>query len=747
MYAIQQVKSLRSSTIIVLGMITSPVVLLAYRYHASRDHRKYAELSWESKTLVTLQELKEESGGSSSTRDALIDVLDKGERLHVSRKNKIWIECVQHLAQAIAVDIESTCSSLPSILRDESIRQIEDTLRQFPEVYVHLPKDVRMRLFTMLNKARRSRRWALFRYLCTENVAKFVTYGLVIGVSVIRSKLKLKSMIQGGLHQETVLLIAAESGWSMETLSTFWRVVEMHALSLLVDTVCEGFTCRLTQFITERYRNQQKMRFYTKIFGMDTTYFDTHTAEDVEAMSYYIHDLEGVDTQLHLHLTKVVSTLTKVVLLYRVNPAASILTLVLVGVFKKIQSWSKSKLLPYSRSLSAESTPIGGGSGFLDADGRVITALSPDDVFENIRLLRVMGLEKKLLGLYESDSSVFFSRSLLLRVCADHVNEESLLLLQRLNHKFFNVLALTAAAVTLRTTPTTVVGFVDAVTDVVEHYHALQDIAQLVDSNAYKAHVLLSVFQQSGGIEDSNALTAKPQDPSHTAPLQLGDDIVFSNVCFAYPAQPDRVILNNFSASIPGGKLTVLTGPNGCGKSTITMLLARLYDPCQGTVGFRRSSSSSSSLVDLKTINPNLWRANIGYVPQVSVMFPGTIEFNIRMGREGYSMEDVRHAANVALAHPFISKLPDGYKTKLGPKHTHLSGGQAQRVALTRALLSRSVRLLILDEPTSALDVEGQKEVMKLMLELRDKGMTILCISHDQELVECADHILRMGPH
>jgi ATP-binding cassette, subfamily B, bacterial len=198
------------------------------------------------------------------------------------------------------------------------------------------------------------------------------------------------------------------------------------------------------------------------------------------------------------------------------------------------------------------------------------------------------------------------------------------------------------------------------------------------------------------------------------------------SVSFAY--EPDRPALENVSLKIEAGEKVALVGRSGAGKSTVAALLARFYDPTSGRVLVDGRDVRDCSLAWL--------RRQVGLVLQDTVLFSGTVADNITYGIEA-GQDEIEGAAKAAGAHEFISQLPDGYETDLGPRGVGLSGGQRQRIAIARTLL-RDPRILLLDEPTTGLDAKSEAEVLDGLSRLM-RGRTAVIISHSPQLLEHAD--------
>ncbi|KAL4881996.1 P-loop containing nucleoside triphosphate hydrolase protein [Aspergillus karnatakaensis] len=214
--------------------------------------------------------------------------------------------------------------------------------------------------------------------------------------------------------------------------------------------------------------------------------------------------------------------------------------------------------------------------------------------------------------------------------------------------------------------------------------------------------------------------------------LKKGGQIRFENVTFGY--HPERPILKNASFTIPAGQKFAIVGPSGCGKSTILRLLFRSYDVQEGRI-----------LVDgqdIRDVTLESLRKSIGVVPQDTPLFNDTIEHNIRYGRLEASDEEVRKAARRAHIHELVEKLPDGYKTAVGERGMMISGGEKQRLAISRLLL-KDPQLLFFDEATSALDTYTEQALMQNINSiLKEKGRTSVFVAHRLRTIYDCDQIL-----
>jgi ATP-binding cassette subfamily B protein len=220
-------------------------------------------------------------------------------------------------------------------------------------------------------------------------------------------------------------------------------------------------------------------------------------------------------------------------------------------------------------------------------------------------------------------------------------------------------------------------------------------------------------------------------DKPNAPPLNLaGGRVEFSHVAFGY--DPRRPILKDVSFIVEPGRTLAIVGASGAGKSTISRLLFRFYDVTEGAI-----------LIDgqnIADVQQSSLRAAIGVVPQDTVLFNDSLHYNIAYGRPNAREDEVMEAARLARLHDLVTRLPDGYATKVGERGLKLSGGEKQRVAIARALLKQPT-IMLFDEATSALDSRTEKEIQKSLAEV-SADRTTLMIAHRLSTVIDADEIL-----
>ena len=248
---------------------------------------------------------------------------------------------------------------------------------------------------------------------------------------------------------------------------------------------------------------------------------------------------------------------------------------------------------------------------------------------------------------------------------------------------------------------------------------------------------IYNIFQQALGasqkvfeyLDHQETVIDAPGAPELTA---FQSCITFDNVAFHYPAAPDGFHFQGLNLEVKAGEVVALVGPSGGGKTTIANFLPRFYDPTAGSVKIDGRDVRSFSLASL--------RRHIGLVAQDTFLFNDTVASNIAYGRRGVADEAIRAAAESALAHEFIMRLPEGYQTVIGDRGVKLSGGQRQRLSIARALF-KNAPILILDEATSHLDTESEMLVQKALANLMEHR-TVIVIAHRLSTIRRAGKIV-----
>ncbi|MBT8206853.1 MAG: ABC transporter ATP-binding protein/permease, partial [Acidimicrobiia bacterium] len=225
--------------------------------------------------------------------------------------------------------------------------------------------------------------------------------------------------------------------------------------------------------------------------------------------------------------------------------------------------------------------------------------------------------------------------------------------------------------------------------------------------------------------------TPDVEERPNAKPIQRAKGHVeLRNVSFSYEGKSD--VLKNLSADFPAGTRVGLAGKTGAGKTTLVSLLARFYDPSEGSILLDG--------VDLRDYRLKDLRGQFTIMLQEPVLFSTSIAKNVAYARPDASLDEIIAATKTAGAHDFVSALPDGYDTVVGERGMSLSGGERQRLSLARAFLY-DAPILILDEPTSSIDVETEADIMEAMERLM-AGRTTFMIAHRLSTLQRCDHIL-----
>jgi len=228
-------------------------------------------------------------------------------------------------------------------------------------------------------------------------------------------------------------------------------------------------------------------------------------------------------------------------------------------------------------------------------------------------------------------------------------------------------------------------------------------------------------------------LDTEPQvpEPAHPVPLPAGGGHVrLEGVTFGY--EPDRPVLHDLHLDIPAGRTVAIIGPTGSGKSTITQLIPRFYDPQKGRVLVDGADVRDVALDDI--------RRTIGMVTQDPFLFSDSVRANIAFGRPEATDDEIERAARMAQADTFIRALPEGYDTVVGERGFTLSGGQRQRVAIARAILV-DPRILVLDEATASVDASTEREISRALAAVME-GRTTIIIAHRPATIALADRVV-----
>jgi ABC-type multidrug transport system fused ATPase/permease subunit len=255
-------------------------------------------------------------------------------------------------------------------------------------------------------------------------------------------------------------------------------------------------------------------------------------------------------------------------------------------------------------------------------------------------------------------------------------------------------------------------------------FQPVRDLAQMSNTIAQVS----VAFERVGAVCDADQVI--PERPTPIDPPPFRGEISFEHVAFGY--HPDVPVLNDVSFEITPGQMVGVVGPTGGGKSTMVSLIPRFRDGSAGLI--------TIDGVDIREYKLHGLRSQIGFVLQDTVLLRGTVRDNIALGRPDATLEEIVHAAQLANADEFITRMSNGYDSMIGDRGSTLSGGQRQRLGIARALI-RDNPILILDEPTAALDAQSEDLVIEALGRLME-GRTVITIAHRLSTLRKADQIL-----
>ncbi len=342
-----------------------------------------------------------------------------------------------------------------------------------------------------------------------------------------------------------------------------------------------------------------------------------------------------------------------------------------------------------------------------------------DESFSLIRVIKIFGLERPMKQRFDEDAS---------EVLRAEMRGSRMRALNAAVVGLFTGVALCAVLflgayeiISGRLKPDTMTTFIIAMGMAGNEINRLARVIMALSRGEASALRTLELLDEVPEIQDQ---------PNAIALTEMQGDVRFEGVTFAY--EPDRPVLSQMDLHLAPGEKVALVGPSGAGKTTIAGLVPRLYDPQAGRVLIDGR--------DVRDIQQDSLRSFMGFVPQETLLFAGTIRENIAFARPAATAADIREVALTANAADFIEALPEGYDTQVGERGVKLSGGQQQRIAIARALL-RNPRILILDEATSSLD-QASEQVVHQALHTLLQGRTALIIAHRLSTIRDADRIL-----
>jgi len=263
----------------------------------------------------------------------------------------------------------------------------------------------------------------------------------------------------------------------------------------------------------------------------------------------------------------------------------------------------------------------------------------------------------------------------------------------------------------------------------------LRLIPNVMSIVSYQARISIAAMSVNRIFDVINSLNKEKEIDIGKKTFPIKGNITFKNISFRYMGT-DKYILKKFNAVINRNKVTTIIGPSGVGKTTLIEIIMRLLTYYEGNIFINNTN--------INEIKLNEFRNNVSLLPQTSIIFDDTISANIKYGKSDISDKEVMFAAKLSNAHDFINELPKKYDSVLGERGNSLSGGQIQRIALARLLVSKG-NILILDEPTSSLDNEAANKILDAINNIKKiNKYTIIIISHSKDVIQISDKIIEL---
>ncbi|MCY8309634.1 ABC transporter ATP-binding protein [Bacillus vallismortis] len=451
---------------------------------------------------------------------------------------------------------------------------------------------------------------------------------------------------------------------------------------------------------------RMRSELFTHLHELPIPFFDKQ--RHGELMSRVTNDIENVSSTLNTSVIQILSSVitfvgTVAVMLY-MSPLLTVITLTIIPVMAASLKWITNRT---GKLFKEQQKNLGELNGYIEesvSGAKVIKAYSREKQMTAEFLKKNAAL--KTSGFWAQTISGFIPK-----------------VMNSLNNLSFTLIAAIGGLFALK-------GWISIGTIVVFAEYSRQFTRPLNDL-ANQFNTMLSAIAGAERVFDVLDEKEEREDERNAVhqPIQTGS-IEFRNVSFGY--DEGQQTLKHLQFTVPAGQSIAFVGPTGAGKTTVTNLLARFYEPKEGTILIDGT--------DIKTVTRASLRKNMGFVLQDSFLFQGTIRENIRYGRLDASDQEVEAAAKTANAHSFIERLPKGYDTVLTQDGSGISQGQKQLLSIARAVLADPV-LLILDEATSNIDTVTEVNIQEALARLME-GRTSVIIAHRLNTIQRADQIV-----
>lgn len=439
-----------------------------------------------------------------------------------------------------------------------------------------------------------------------------------------------------------------------------------------------------------------------------------------ELMSRITNDIDNVSQTLNSSFIQIFSSVLTfagmLVLMAALSPLLTLVTLLIVPLMFLGMRWITSRT---GRLFKEQQRYLGDLNGYVE------------ETVSGQRIVKLFSQEKRVIEEFMEKNRRLRDASYWAQVYSGFIPK----LMNVLNNASFAIIAAVGGWLTLRGVISvgTILVFAEYARQFTRPLNDLANQFNTLLSAVAGAERVFEVMEEESEFEDPE--DSREKEHLQTAQLQtVRGEIRFENVSFSYDGDEGEKLdtLQGIDLHVKPGETMALVGPTGAGKTTITSLLARFYDPQQGRILIDG--------IDITTIERNELRRLMGFVLQDTFLFAGTIRENIRYGRLEASDEEVEHAAKLANAHSFIMQLPQGYDTVLTQDAADISQGQRQLLAIARAILADPA-ILILDEATSSIDTITEIKIQEALYRLM-QGRTSIVVAHRLNTIQNADQIV-----
>lgn len=481
-------------------------------------------------------------------------------------------------------------------------------------------------------------------------------------------------------------------------------VMGMYVLSGSFGFIQGWLMTGVSQKMTYRMRKE----ISEKIHRIPMKYYESNTHGEV--LSRVTNDVDTLGMNLNQSITQLITSVTTIigvlVMMLSISPLMTLIALLILPISTILVMLVVKKSQKYFKQQQEYLGHVNG---------------QVEEVYGGHLVIKAFNREEKSLEEFERDNRVLYKSAMLSQFLSGMMQP----IMQFVGNLGYVCVAVSGAWLAVKGTISVgdIQAFIQYVRQFTQPITQIAQVSNMLQSMAAAAERVFEFLEETE--EENNA-----ENP--IAPEKIEGNVEFEHVKFGY--DPDKIIINDFSASVEKGQTVAIVGPTGAGKTTMVKLLMRFYDVNGGSI--------KVDGCDVREFDRSSLREAFGMVLQDTWLFNGTIMENIRYGRLDATDEEVIAAAKAAHVDRFIRTLPDGYQTELNEESGNVSQGQKQLLTIARAILADN-KILILDEATSSVDTRTEIRIQKAMNNLM-KGRTSFVIAHRLSTIRDADLILVM---